>query len=79
MLIILPITVPPSGYIKRGITPPPLVYHQPSTARRSESLRRFNYSPGEDDSRWLSSLEKEGEVEEEEERRVGTEVEGERR
>lgn len=38
-------------------------------ARRSESLRRFNYSPGEDDSRWLNSLEKreEEEVEEEEE------------
>jgi len=30
-------------------------------ARRSESLRRFNYSPGEDDSRWLNSLEEGGE------------------
>lgn len=39
----------------------------PSVARRSESLRRFNYSPGEDDSLWLNSLEKEGEEKEEEE------------
>lgn len=43
-----------------------LLRRQPSAARQSERLRLFNYSPGEDDSRWLNSLEKEGEEEEEE-------------
>lgn len=51
-------STPPSGNVDQGITPPSLL-----PARRSESLRRFNYSPGEDDSRWLSSLEEEEEEE----------------
>lgn len=56
----------PPGDVEQGITPPSLL-----PARRSESLRRFNYSPGEDDSQWLSSLEKEEEVEEEVGNRAG--------
>ncbi len=65
LLTVLPITPPLSGDVEQGITPPPslLLYHQPSTARRSESLRRFNYSPGEDDSQWLNGLEMEEEEE----------------
>lgn len=68
-LIILPITLPLRQHRARyhSTTRSPLLYRQSSTARRSESLRRFNYSPGEDDSRWLNSLEKEEEEEEEDE------------
>lgn len=79
LLIILLITLPlrrrRARYHSPLPTPPPAASPSSSTtktsmARRSESLRRFNYSPGEDDSRWLNSLEKE---EEEKQRRRGAE------
>lgn len=76
-LIILLITVLlPLGDARRRYLctpPPPLphLYQQPSVARRSESLRRFNYSPGEDDSLWLNSIEREEEEEEDKKQRMG--------
>lgn len=45
------------------LPPSYLLYCRPAAARRRGSLRRFNYSPGEDDSRWLNSLEQEEEDE----------------
>lgn len=53
---------------------PTAIQMQPDRVR----LKRFNYSPGEDESEWLNSLEKvEEDEEEEEEDSLATVVEGE--
>lgn len=66
-----PSTPPPRGDAEQGITspPPPVLHRQLSMARQRKNLRLFNYSPGEDDSGWMNSLEREDEEEEDKKHR----------